>query len=390
VTTDGVLPQPLRVALVASSYHPYFGGVEEHVRHVARELVESGALVEVWTVDRGEHLGDRTVDGILVRYLPTPLPARSVGAIGRFGLRAPGTWWQWMRAHTQFQPDVMHVHCFGPNGIYALALHRRTRTPLAVTSHGETIGDDNRAYQRSRLLRARLTTALAEAAFVTAPSEYVLDELRRNFGLHTGQVVPNGVDSSIRPRDSRTRIESAPFFLGVGRLGRVKGFDLLIDAFKRSDLAPTHKLLIAGDGPERNALARMAHDHRISDAVRFLGRLGSQDVADAMAQARAVVVPSRSEAFGIVALEAWRSGTALIMTSHGGASEFVRDGLDGVLVDPFDADALANALATLAHDDVVRDALASRGHDRVGEFGWRRAAQAYLRLYRGLPPKVGN
>lgn len=371
----------LRIALVASSYHPYFGGVEEHVHQVARELNDSGVQVEVWTVDRGEHLGEKFVDGILVRYLPAPLPARHAGALARFGLRAPGAWRRWVRAHNQFRPQIIHVHCFGPNGIYALALHRRTGTPLAVTSHGETIADDNRGYQRSRLLRRRLTEALADASFVTAPSEFVLDDLRARFGLRGGEVVPNGVDLSIRPHAEAVRLEEAPFFLGVGRLGRMKGFDLLIDAYERSGLASTHRLLIAGDGPERDALSQLAQHRGVADGVRFLGRLEPQEVADAMAQARTVVVPSRFEAFGIVALEAWRSGAPLIMTSRGGAAEFVRAGVDGLLVDPLDTGALAGALMTVATDDVVHDALAASGRGRLDAFTWRRVADEYRLLY---------
>jgi glycosyltransferase involved in cell wall biosynthesis len=384
VTVDPAPSSQLRVALVASSYHPYFGGVEEHVRQIARELIDSDVLVELWTVDRGEHLGERFVDGIFVRYLPTPLPARSVRAMGRFAVHAVGARRRWMRARSQFRPDVIHVHCFGPNGIYALAMHRRTRIPLAVTSHGETIGDDNSGYERSRLLRGRLTDALADAAFVTAPSEYVLDDLRTRFALRGGEVVPNGVDISIRPRPNPTNRGDAPYFLAVGRLGRMKGFDLLIDAYGRSGLSPTHRLLIAGDGPEREALSQVARQCGVLEQITFLGRIGPQDVADAMAGSRAVVVPSRSEAFGIVALEAWRSGTALIMTSRGGASEFVRDGVDGLLVDPLDAEALADAMVTLASDEAVRDALAARGHARLHEFTWHRVAERYLRLYQRI------
>ena len=68
-------PSRMRIALFSSSYHPHFGGVEEHVRHVARGLQERGHDVEVWTVDRGDGLRDEVVDGCRVRYLPTPLPA---------------------------------------------------------------------------------------------------------------------------------------------------------------------------------------------------------------------------------------------------------------------------------------------------------------------------
>jgi glycosyltransferase involved in cell wall biosynthesis len=250
-----------------------------------------------------------------------------------------------------------------------------------VSSHGETIADDNGAYRRSKLLRDRLTSAVAESAFVTAPSEYVLDDLRARFGLRGGEVVPNGVDLSVRPRATAERLEAAPFFLGVGRLGQMKGFDLLVDAYARSGLASTHRLLIAGDGPERDALVQRAQQKGVSAGIRFLGRLEPQQVADAMAQSRAVVVPSRSEAFGIVALEAWRSGAALIMTSRGGAAEFVQDGVDGLLVDPLDTAELTAALLKLATDDGLRDALAASGHIRLHSFTWSRTGEAYTRLY---------
>lgn len=377
----------LRIALISSSYHPYFGGVEEHVRQVARHLADAGAAVEVWTVDRGEHLGEKLVDDILVRYLPTPLPARAIGGLARFTASAPAAWVRWRHAYREFKPDLLHVQCFGPNGVYALALHRRTGTQLVVTSHGETLADDGSVYRRSRLLRDSLANALTQATFVTAPSEYVLKDLRTSYGLHGGAVVPNGVDLGIQPDLATRRLEYGPYLLGVGRLGHMKGFDLLIEAYALSGVTGTYRLLIGGDGPEHAALAALAAARGLSDRVRFLGRLQPQAVADAMAQARAIIVPSRTEAFGIVALEAWRSGTALVMTDRGGAREFVRDGVDGLLVDPEDGAALAQAVRTIATDDVLHDRLASAGQKRVSAFTWARVVEQYLQLCATLPTR---
>ncbi|WP_396655860.1 glycosyltransferase family 4 protein [Microbacterium sp.] len=370
---------PLRVALVTSSYAPYIGGVEEHVRQVARHLAAQGVEVEVWTVDRSGGHRVAEVEGITVRYLPAPLPARTVSAMARFALAWPRAWLTWKRAYREFAPDVLHVHCFGPNGVYALGLHRTFGVPLGVTSHGETIGDDHGAFRRSKLLRRNLTDALGVAAFVTAPSEYVLRDLRAEFGLSGGDVVPNGVDLAIGP--SGSPMESEPHVLGVGRLGRMKGFDLLIDAFAESGIARDHLLLIAGEGPERNALLQHAADREVAARVRLVGRLGEQQVADAMAGAKVVVVPSRSEAFGIVALEAWRSGTALIMTERGGAAEFLRDGEDALLVDPENRAAFAATLHRVVSDDALRDRIAAAGRRRIAEFSWSRTAETYVQLY---------
>ena len=94
------------------------------MRHVARELTAAGHAVVVWTVDRGEHLGTQRVDGVEVRYLPTPLPSRSARGLITYAAGSPRAWRRWLRAHRDFKPDVLHVQCFGPNGVYALEIGR--------------------------------------------------------------------------------------------------------------------------------------------------------------------------------------------------------------------------------------------------------------------------
>ena len=372
-----------RVALIASSFAPHAGGVEEHVAQIARQLQARGHAVEVWTVDRGmrpdapfaAHDGTE----IPVRYLPAPLPARSVPALLRFGLRGVPAWLRWARVHRTFAPDVLHVQCFGPNGIYAERLHRKLGTPLVVSSHGETLGDDHGIYARSALLRSRLRQALAEAVAVTAPSRFALDDLRSHHGLQEpGEIVANGVDLDVVANALAGAAQ--PYLYGVGRLGHPKGFDLLIDAYARSGLSDI-PLIIGGDGPERDALQRQIDERGLSGRVRLLGRQSPQQVAARMAGALAVVVPSRIESFGIVALEAWRAGTALIMTSRGGAVDFVRHEQNGLLVDPTEVDGLAAALIRIVTEDELRVRIARAGREEVGAFTWARAAEAYERIY---------
>ena len=108
-----------------------------------------------------------------------------------------------------------------------------------------------------------------------------------------------------------------------------------------------------------------------------------------MSGALAVVVPSRMEAFGIVALEAWRSGAPLVMTNRGGAPGFVRDGIDAILVDPEDAAALGRALARVSSDERLRMQLTAAGRERVGEFTWARVAHAYEELYAAASDRGG-
>ena len=383
-----------RIVLIASSYAPHVGGVETHVAEVARELVARGDEVEVWTVDRGERpaiagpagwqagTAETGPDAVVVRYLPTPLPARRVASAARFVVRAPGAWRRWGQAHRRFRPDVLHVHCFGPNGLYALALHRRFGTPLVVTSHGETRGDDEDVFAQSALLRRGLRAALSRAAAVTAPSEYVLDDLRSRFGLSGGEVVPNGVAPALE-------VTAAPlegrYIATVRRLGWMKGVDLLVSAFAlardQGRIDPEVRLAIGGDGPERERLAAQIRAAGLDDVVVMLGWQEQAGVAALVAGAEAVVVPSRDEAFGIAALEAWRGGSPLIMTTRGGAAEFLTDDVDALLVDPEDTEALAAALQRVTSEPALRARLAAAGSDRVRAFTWSRVAGEYARIH---------
>ncbi|WP_341359324.1 glycosyltransferase family 4 protein [Georgenia sp. M64] len=375
----GMAPGP--IALVASSYHPHVGGVEEHVRQVAAELRRRGRQVAVWTVDRGEHLGTAQVDGVEVRYLPCPLPSASVGGVLRFILALPPAVRAWRAAYRALRPSVLHVQCFGPNGIWAWALARRTRTPLVISSHGETSGDDHNVFEKSTLLRWSLGRAVRDASLTTGCSEVVLADLRRRFGLDDGVVVPNGVnlDEKLDPAHVQA---CGPVVLALGRIERTKGFDLLLRAFARADLPPGTRLALGGDGTEVAVLRALVTELGVADQVSFLGVLRRDGVAGWLDAATVLVVPSRYEAFGIVILEAWRAGTPVIATSRGGPAEIVTEGVDGLLVDPLDVDSLAAALATLLRDRDLARRLSVAGRRTVERYTWARTTDKYEELYR--------
>lgn len=375
----------MRIALATSSYAPYVGGVEEHVRNVARVLRERGHEVVVWTVDRDGRSGVREVDGIEVRDLPAPLPARSLPALARFALRLPGAALSWWGAFRALRPDVIHVHCFGPNGSYARVLARRTRTPLVISAHGETIADDAAVFTTSRFAIDSLQRGLAGADAVTACSRVALEDLAR-FGLAPGRgrVVFNGIDLEEPTGEVPPGVEGR-YIAAVGRLQPVKGFDLLVEAFARAGLDGDVQLVIGGDGPEQAALRQRAEQLGVGGRVHLPGRLDRGQVTALLEQAEAVVVPSRFEAFGITVLEAWRAASPVIATNRGGPGEFVRDAIDGFLVDPLDVESLAAALRSLSGDPATAARVGAAGAERVRDFSWEHAVDAYESLYGTLP-----
>ena len=103
-----------------------------------------------------------------------------------------------------------------------------------------------------------------------------------------------------------------------------------------------------------------------------------------------MVVPSRREAFGIVALEAWTSGTPLIATSLGGPKDFVTHGVDGLLVDPRDTSALASAIDQVLTDEALAQDLSEAGKQSVQQYTWDRVVDDYLAIYDAVAPGRGR
>jgi len=378
------------VALITSSFLPRIGGVEEHVRSVAALLRERGVDVVVWTVDQGDDVPPM-VDGVPVRVLPCPLPARTLRSLLSFAWRGPTAAIRWAMAVARDRPAILHVHCFGPNGVWAMgaAIGRR----LVVTSHGESTGDATGALAGSVLLRWALRRALARADLVTAVAPSVVDDLVARFGLPAGTalIIANGVDLDQAPGRQPPALPDR-YVLGIGRLVDTKGFDLLLDAFASARLPVDVGVVIAGDGLERSSLIERAARLGISDRVVLTGVLDRGQIVTVAAGATLLAVPSRVEAFGIVVLEGWRAGVPVIATDRGGPADLIHDGVDGFLVDPSDRVEFSSVLERVFADPVLAGKIGLAGRARAAEFSWSAVVSAYSAAYASLrnPGRPGS
>jgi len=385
----------MRIALLPSQYFPSLGGVEELTRNLAANLTRSGDQVEVWApvpeIAADTPSATEYLDGIRVRRFEYPLPRANPASLAPLLREGVPTLGAMLRASADFQPDVINVQCFGPNGVYATALSKLTGLPLVVSLQGETLMDDSDIYTISATMRASLRAGIRQAKRVTGCSAFTLRDAEARFGLApgAGRVIFNDANPDmVGTREEMGLPDRLDFLAGeryVACLGRVvnnKGFDLLLDAFRliRSNHADVH-LVVGGSGSKLEDLRRLAGDLGISDWVHFPGRLSRYEVAQVLTSATVFVMPSRLEPFGIVVLEAWRAGTAVIATTIGGPPEFVSDGADGLLVNPHDTRRLADALARLLDDDELRQRIASAGKIRFRDFEWPNLTFEYRKLY---------
>jgi glycogen(starch) synthase len=244
--------------------------------------------------------------------------------------------------------------------------------------------DDHDIYDRSMSLRLGLRFGLRTASAVTGCSQFVLADAVTRFGLprDTGVVVPNGVEIDDTTVPGAVDLPFDRFVLAMGRVVEKKGFDLLIDAFRMvsqtdSDLG----LVIGGDGAARPELERQVAAAGLEKRVVLPGRFSRANVRWALSHAAAFVLPSRVEPFGIVVLEAMAADVPVIVSSRGGATEIVRDDIDGVVVDPTDRSALAAAIESVVRDTERRDGLVASARERVHEFDWPLIANRYVQIY---------
>ncbi len=375
----------MRIALATSSFLPRVGGVEEHVSFLAHELRSNGHAVTIWAVDQGDAT-PADDDGTPLRYLPTPLPNRSLRGLLSWAVSAPRAWRAWRRAYRLDRPDVIVIQCFGANGPYATLLARRTNTPLIYSNHGETFMDAHGAFDASALMRRSLRRTLARAAAVVSCSRFAAADLARFGPSVPPTVVGNGIDLDLSSEPVDAQLP-ARYLAGVGRLVENKGFHHLIGAYAEAHTDPSLAgvdLVIAGDGPERGPLEELAARLGVAERVHFVGSQRRAQIRALLDGAVAHVVPSRVEAFGIVVLEGWRSGIPVIVTKHGGPPEFVTDDVDGLLFEPRDITELARLLIRVASEPVVQRRLGSAGRASAQRFSWRAVSDSYEDVLRAV------
>lgn len=369
----------MRIAQVTSYFDPHVGGVETHVRELARALTRRGHEVTVIAADTEGAGPTEDLGGVKVVRVPpratwfdTPSMPGAVEAVvgGKFDLvhshsPPPIATWRAARASRRAKiPHVLTFHC-DPE-------IRRPMGDLIVESYRLTLG-------RSTLRRTdHLISTTASYASTS-----------RTIWNYSPSVIPNAVDASFfRPGAPAPRVaEKLPGKRGfrvlcVGRLVQHKGLEQLIDAM--AFLRPPTHLLIVGAGPLKAALEARAAASPAKERIRFLGRVPLEDLPDIYRACDVFALPSvsRLEAFGIVALEAMASGLPVVASDIPGVREVVAEGGEGFLANPLDPASFASRIDALLQDPLRAARLGRNGRARVlREFTWERVAERVEDVY---------
>ena len=365
--------RPLRVGMVAESYFPTLGGIQEHVRHMRNLLVRQGVVVSILTGDPG------------VPSTCVPQDAeQGVIRVGRaWTFRTGGTFtqatvgplaaWNFYRALCKGQFDVLNIH--GPCDIglasFALAMFRG---PKVLTLH--SCFPDAKWRQR---MAPYYRWVFRRAAAVIAVSEATAQSMWR-YASFSPAIIPNGIDASYwrarpNPRYLRPEMRNLVY---LGRLEERNGPDLAIDAFARiAEVVPDVRLLMAGDGPMRAALQAQVPAH-LQPRVEFLGAVYEQR-PELLASSSVFLLPARAVGFSIMVLEAFAAGLPVVALPALGTDRAGEHWANVVLAKNASADAFAHAvMETLQCEQSVRIA---RGKAIAESFDWTKVGGKILDVF---------
>lgn len=285
--------------------------------------------------------GERDIDGSLVMWPRYPvLPKRWLYATVAplIALTARGAF---RRACARTNASFVHVHDLYPSGAAGRRLCKDAGLPYVLTVHGLDLYSN---LENPRWRREIVAAGRGARAVICVGNRLAADSISE-LGLDPSvvTVIPNTYDVRRYTHAERTR---GPVLrlLSVGRLSHEKGHDVLLRAFAQlSASGVSATLTMVGDGPERSALEALALELGIAGDVEFKGVLLDEPLAAEMRAADLFVLPSRSEGFGVVLIEALATGLPVVATLSGGPDGIVEVG-DGVLVAADDVDAFAVGL----------------------------------------------
>ena len=345
---------------MVGQFPPHFGGVGVHIHTLSKKLVEEGHEVFVITYP---HKEIRDIDGIHV--------------IGTKGINLPGIRGLMFKNNAKKaledlikkeDIDIIHGHYLFPAGAAAVEVGNKHNIKTYVTAHGSDMFE---LYKSKPFMRPTIKKVLKNADGIFAVSKALRQEI-----IATGvsgiaektKLSWNSVDItkfSLKDDDSFKKefgLFDKPIVLFVGNLIKRKNVGALLEAKKiaKSD----YYLVIVGDGPLSKKLRKKVEDENIPDVI-FTG--SRTDVENIIPNCDFLVLPSFSESFGLVLIEALACGKPVIGSDVGGISEIINDDV-GLLVNPNDVSSISNSIDKLVDDEDLRVSLSRNARNRAKDF----------------------
>lgn len=371
--------KPLRVWMLIWNFYPFIGGAERQCLKLSKALIQQGVQVRVIT----HNLKKRWLENDIVDTVPvTRLPFF-------FSESIIPLWMAYLRAHRN-EFDVIHVHLLHANTVAGVLSGRWLKKPVVVKIANS--GQRFDLYSIGRTIRWPLRTWIRQAVFsanaVVAICRSIQGELiDAGIGLERIAAIPNGVEllppvTEAIKRQRRKELnlpQDAYIVIRVGTLQAKKGVELLLKAWQQVTLDHTNAFLVSIGGDNIPAELK----GQASSTVRFV--LNQPDgVLPYLQAADLFVLPSYAEGLSNALLEAQVCGLPAVVTRVGGNQDIIQDNENGLLVEPGNAEQLAQSINALIASPELRSRMSEQSYKAASRFDINVVAKDYKFLYQKL------
>jgi len=378
------------------------GGMNVYISELGRAMADHGVEVVVFTRRVDDTTPDvvEVVPGFRVVHIEAgPRRRLPIGDLhGLVGLFAEETL-HWIDEH-DLSFDILHSH-YWLSGWAGVLLKEKLQLPLANSFH--TLGRIKDLTRRSdeqpegalRTLTEEEVISRSDCVVASTPFEF--DDLTDHYGADPARLCtsPPGIRHDVfKPGDKEnarmwTGLNRGRNILFVGRVQPLKGFDVAMRALSLMSTSDAHFVVIGGpsggEGPaEIERLHHIAAETGVSERVHFIPPVARDQLVAFYQAADVVVMPSRSETFGLVAAEAQSCGTPVVAAAVGGLPYIIEDGKSGLLVEGHEPEDYAAALDQVLGDADFALRLSAGAIEHSNRFSWTATVSRFMELYEGI------
>lgn len=364
----------MRIAILTVGFPPgSIGGTEIASFNIAKELAKRGHEVHVMTTGdkerRGDQRGDFHIHYIQHAIAPT---ASTLGAIS-YSVKA-------VIQIKRIDPDVVHAQSFYREGLSAFLARKLLKKPYCIWCQGADI------YLPWRFKKVASRLFLRRANAIIALTQDMKEKIQE-VCKRDASVIPNGVDLEKFQRLShrntfKLATNGQKTILFVGRLHPIKGIAYLIEAMNTIvKKNPKARLLLIGNGEERQNLENLVKELDLAKYVNFIGKVPNEKVLEYMIASDVLVLPSLSEGFPLTILEAMACGLPIVATKVGGIPEIVKNGEGGFLVEPQNTAEISEKVLMFLENDELRERISQNNIIEAKKYSWEAVVERLEKVY---------
>lgn len=367
----------MKIAILVSGFPPkWLAGTEIATYNIAKYLAKRGHEVHVITsLDEG--LPKENIEEGFYVYRIKTMEQLHLGPIF-FSIKS-------IFKIKKIRPYILHSQSILRTGLTCFIAKKLFKKPYVAYCRGSDI------YSSWMFKKVISRLVLKNADAVIALTEDMKREIKKIYERDIF-VIPNGINlerfKNLSREDIRRRLkikEDEKIIISVGGLRPIKGVKYLIEAMKFiTDNNENISLMIVGDGKEKEYLGSLVKELELEQYVTFVGKIPNEKVPEYMAVSDVFVLPSLSEGFPVVNLEAMASGLPIVATKVGGVPEIIKDGKNGFLVESKNPERIAERILLLLKNDELRERMSRANKKEVEKYTWEsvvgRLEEVYLNV----------